>query len=339
VAESVPGLVSTVIPVRDRAVLLREAVASALVQSWPQVEVIVVDDGSTDDTPAAAGALAAADPRVRVIHQANAGPAGARQAGLEAARGEFIQYLDSDDLLAPQKFRLQVEGLRAHPQCGASYGCTRRYRIGDTPRDVPIKRTGERIETLFPALLESRFWSTSTPLYRRAVCEAAGPWRAELRNEEDWEYECRIAALGTRLHHVPAFLSDTRDHARDSQLHAGAIPATEKLCHRARAHELILGHARRAGIGAQCPQMQRFARELFLLSRQCGAAGLAHESARLFALAREASGARRGQGLDFRLYHGAALTLGWIAAGRLSAAIDRLRSPASSHQGLPQEPG
>src|SRR6516162_4689392 len=106
---------------------------------------------------------------------------------------EFIQYLDSDDLLLPKKFEFQVSGLRQCSDCAVSYGKTRFYAYGDRPTDQPWKRTGEQIPTMFPSFLQSRWWDTSTPLYVREVTDLAGPW-TELRNEEDWEYDCRIAS-------------------------------------------------------------------------------------------------------------------------------------------------
>src|SRR6185503_20150635 len=97
------GLVSTIIPVYNRAVLLREAVASVLSQTYRPIELIVVDDGSTDDTPRVADELGETHPQeVRVIHQSNTGPGLAREAGRHSALGEFIQYLDSDDLILPE---------------------------------------------------------------------------------------------------------------------------------------------------------------------------------------------------------------------------------------------
>src|SRR5688572_4625209 len=125
-------LVSTIIPVHNRSGLLREAVASVLAQTYRPIEVIIVDDGSTDDTAGVADGLAREHPEeIRVIHQSNTGPGLAREAGRLIARGEFIQYLDSDDLLLPRKFELQVAGLNAHPECGVSYGKTRyRYSNG-----------------------------------------------------------------------------------------------------------------------------------------------------------------------------------------------------------------
>src|SRR6185503_12200391 len=127
----VPGLVSTIIPVYNRAAMLAEAVNSVLAQAHRPIEIIVVNDGSTDDTQTKANGLAALHPNeIRVIHQANTGPGLAREAGRQVASGEFIQYLDSDDLLLPRKFELQVEGLRSNPDCGVSYGKTR-YRHSD----------------------------------------------------------------------------------------------------------------------------------------------------------------------------------------------------------------
>jgi hypothetical protein len=93
---------------------------------------------------------------------------------------------------------------------------------------------------------------------------------------------------------------------------------------RAKAHALIYAHARRAGIGHDAPEMKHFARELFLLARQCGAAGLPSESEQLFGLSREASGAE-GNDLQFRAYAGLARILGWSLTGRLACLSDSWR--------------
>lgn len=320
----VEGLVSTIIPVHNRPVLLREAVASVLAQTYRPIEIVIVDDGSTDDTPDAADALAAQNPaEIRVVHQANGGPGLAREAGRQAANGEFIQYLDSDDVLLPRKFERQVEGLRRAPECGVSYGLTAFVNYGERAKRVPWKRTGEKIDAMFPSFLESRWWGTSTPLYRRSLIDAAGSW-SNLRNEEDWEYDCRIAAFDVKLHYVPDFVSEEREHQGD-RLSRGGTVAKDKLDDRARAHRLIYEHAMRAGIRLDTAEMQHYARELFLLSRQCGAAGLTTESRELFFLAKAASGAERAKGLDFRLYEVVARVLGWPLAGRLACVTDRLR--------------
>jgi glycosyltransferase involved in cell wall biosynthesis len=320
--EQRPGLVTTILPVFNRAAMLRESAATVLAQTYRNLELIIVDDGSTDDTGAVADALAEEHPEiVRVIHQPNAGVGPARETGRLAARGEFIQHLDSDDLLYPRKFELQVAGLEAHPECGASYGWTREHLPNGQLIEKPGRRTGERIETMFPAMLQSRWWQTTTPLYRASLIDRAGSW-LPLRNEEDWEYDARIAALGVRLHYCEEWVSEMRHHHRGRLSDFGMHP--DVLRDRARAHALILGHARRAGIGVEAPEMKHYARELFLLARQCGDASLPDESKMLFELAREASG-ERGNHIQFRLYAAAARVLGWSLTGRIACLSDHLR--------------
>ncbi len=319
------GLVSTVLPVYNRPDMLVEAVASVVGQTYRPIELIIVDDGSTDDTGRVAEELAARYPDIiRLVHRENGGPGAAREAGRLRARGEFIQYLDSDDLLLPCKFELQVAGLRANPGCGVSYGKTRHYRRGARPSDEPWKRTGERIDAMFPAFLLDRCWSTLVPLYRRSVTDAAGPWTT-LRQAEDWEYDCRIAAQGVRLHHCDAFIAEIRMHDGPGlSLAWRRDPAAMR--DRARAHVLIHDHARRAGIDPGSPEMQRFARTLFLLARQCAAVGLVAEAKTLLGRSRHAAGRPRAKGWDYRLYRGLSATIGWKTVGILSGWLDRSRA-------------
>ena len=180
------GLVSTIIPVHNRALLLHEAVVSVINQTYRPIEIIVVDDGSTDDTVEVADSLAKDYPmEVCVLHRKNAGAGLAREAGRQVARGEFIQYLDSDDIILPRKFEWQVGALKEHPDCGVAYGKTNYILHGSNSMRIPWKRTGEMIERMFPSFLQSRWWGTSTPLYRRELTDVAGAWLA-LSNEEDW---------------------------------------------------------------------------------------------------------------------------------------------------------
>ena len=321
----VEGLVSTIIPVHNRVGMLREAVASVLAQTYRPIEIIVVNDGSTDDTACAADELAQRNPQeVRVIHQSNTGPGLAREAGRLAAGGEFIQYLDSDDLLVPEKFERQVAGLRAHPECGVSYGKTRYRHADGRVEALAWKGSGKKVETMFPSFLMSRWWDTPTPLYRASVCDEAGPW-TDLKLEEDWEYDCRVASLGVRLHYCEEFLVEVRDHEAH-RLGKGDGLDPVRMRERARAHTLILSHARKAKLKEDSLEMRHFARELFLLSRQCGAAGLAEESRELFELARDASGEARGKGWDFKLYGFLASIAGWRRVGKMACYSDTIRN-------------
>ena len=321
----IAGLVSTVIPVYNRSDLLVEAVKSVLAQTYRPIEILIVDDGSTDATPQVARELAAKNPEiVRFIQQANEGPGRARQTGLEASRGEFIQYLDSDDLLLPRSLSCRWLHL-GHGQIVPSR-MARRDITRSARRHATCLLSGPA--SAFPPYCRRRCSRAGGAPQRRSIAgpssiaPAPGP---SLRNEEDWEYDCRIGALGTRLAYCDAFVSDTRYHDGDQLSRDGSSDPT-KLRDRAEAHRLIYGHARRAGISDVIPEMRHFARELFLLARQCGSAGLGDDARMLFGLARDASGATRGRGLDFRLYNATAKLLGWTMAGRLACRLDRVRS-------------
>ena len=312
-------LASIIIPVYNRAAMLREAVASALAQTHRPIEILIVDDGSTDDTPQVAAQLATQHAEIRVFTQANAGPGAARETARQAMRGRFVQLLDSDDLIDPRKLELQIAALGANPDCGVATCKARLVHEDGSVDPKPSRRTGERIGTMFPAMLQSRFWETAAPLYRASLMREPGAW-LPLRAEEDWEYDCRIAAKGVRICYVDEWLCSHRRHG--ANISGNFNRATMR--DRATAHAAIFRHARDAGIGEDVPEMQHFARELFLLARQCGSLGLPDEASMLFDLARDASGPRR-DALQFRLYAALTKIAGWQAAGKLSAALDRLR--------------
>jgi glycosyltransferase involved in cell wall biosynthesis len=114
-------LVSVVIPTYNRASQVTEAVASALAQTYLSVEVVVVDDGSTDATRARLRRQFGGDGRVRILHQRNRGPAGARNAGFAEARGAYVALLDSDDRWHPWKLAAQVACMERHPELGMTW--------------------------------------------------------------------------------------------------------------------------------------------------------------------------------------------------------------------------
>lgn len=317
------GMVTTIIPVHNRPYLLRDAVNSVLRQSWRPIEIVIIDDGSTDETPEMISKLEGAHPEIRSFRLENSGPGRAREAGRRAARGEFIQYLDSDDLLAPRKFELQLAGLLGQPEYDVAYGKTSFGPVGTTVDVKPWKRTGERIETMFPSFLEARWWGTSTPLYRRAVADSVGPW-LNTKAEEDWEYDCRIARKGGRLYFVDDFVSHERDHEGD-RLSRGGSSDPQKLKDRALARCLVYQHGKAYGVSEESPELILFSRSTFLLARQCGAAGLTEQARTLFELARLAAGPRRRRGLDFIAYQIGAGIFGWNVAGKISEQIDGYR--------------
>lgn len=319
------GLVSTIIPVYNRAGLVVDAVNSVLAQTYRPIEIIVVDDGSTDDTATVVTGLAVRYPDiVRSIRRANGDWARAVNDGLRIATGEFIQILDSDDLVMPEKFATQVHALRTHPDCGLSYCYAREYAIGDPPPARPARRTGETFGQLFPALMSGRIWPGPSPLYRRDVFNAAGFFR-ELLRYPDWEFECRVAAAGVRAHHCRLFLADVRNTLRlEGRGRRGSL---QSLRDSAEAHALILGHARRADVAASA--CEAFSHRLFATGRQCAGAGLEAEARQCLALGQSAVGtaSRRWQ---MALFVATADLLGWQAVGRWYQVAQRRRSRAEA---------
>ncbi|MEO8037084.1 MAG: glycosyltransferase family A protein, partial [Acidobacteriota bacterium] len=251
-------LVTVVVPVYNRPSLLRRAVASAIAQTYRPIEILIIDDGSTDETPFAIAELQSKHPEVRSFRQENSGPGAAREAGRVRALGTFLQYLDSDDILLPRKLELQMRALSADPEAGLAYGRTR-YRDASGGEVLCTWKPLLEGETeILPHFLRGRLWETVTPLYRTSAVAAAGPWTSR-RLEEDWEYDCRVGALGTRLTFVPEVLAEHRDDASD-RLSRGEVFDQGRLSHRAAAHESIYLSARRAGISDPAPEMQQFAR-------------------------------------------------------------------------------
>src|SRR5438445_2990879 len=111
--------VSVVIPTYNRARVVGEAIESALAQTHGNLEAIVIDDGSTDDTAERVGRLR--DPRLRYLGRAHAGVSSARNAGIAAATGDLVSFLDSDDLWKPDKLAAEVAALAGHPAAGGVF--------------------------------------------------------------------------------------------------------------------------------------------------------------------------------------------------------------------------
>ena len=187
-----PGapLVSVVIPTYNRSQLVLEAAASVLAQSYRPLELIVVDDGSTDAPPAALAAALAPRPEARVLRQTHTGmPGQVRNAGARLARGEYLAFLDSDDLWLPRKLALQVAAARAAGDL-ISHARERWVRHGRviSQRSQRHRRSGD----LFADSLRKCVIGPSTVLLQRAAFEAAGGFREDLEIAEDYELWLRL---------------------------------------------------------------------------------------------------------------------------------------------------
>lgn len=313
------GLVSTIIPAFNRPAMLQEAVASVLAQTYRPIEIIIVDDGSTDDTGAVADRLTKQYPaQITALHTSNRGVGQAREAGRLAAGGEFIQYLDSDDLLQPQKFELLVAALRHHPDCGVAYGRTRLIDAQGRVIADPYKGTGQAFETHFPQLLVDRWWSTHTPLYRRSVCDRVGPWDTT-QTGEDWQYDARVGALNIKLTYCAALVADTRCHPHPRLSGRGLTPAyiQEYTALIAR----LLSCANLAGVPLRSPEMTHFSRWAFLLARQAGMLGLSENADACSRLALQTA-AGKFEVIQLSLVRWLARLVGWR---RCSKALNIVR--------------
>lgn len=246
-------LVSVVIPTHQRPALTVAAVKSALAQTWPTIEVIVVDDASADDTPDRVRAIC--DPRLRVIEQPeNRGVAAARNAGLSAARGELIAFLDSDDLWRPDKLARQVLALSGRPANVGICQCGSETRTGDN--GTSVHRPGAE-GRLFGALLLRNVLhgGGSTVMIRREVIDTIGGFDEELPAAEDWEFFQRASRLFDVIS-VPEPLAVIRDDApgpRRSLRFRANMAAREAIFRRNRhalrrartAHLFLVDSARR----------------------------------------------------------------------------------------------
>jgi glycosyltransferase involved in cell wall biosynthesis len=200
--------VSCIIPTRNRASLVGDAIASALGQSCDAIEVIVIDDGSNDGT---SSVLARFGHRIRRLQTAGVGVAGARNVGLTAARGSYVAFLDSDDIWHPDKMALQLDFMHRRPDLGFSFtDYTLSERAGDGSWRIVSTRRYEG-EPSLRSLVEHNFVGTLTVMVRRDVLDAAGGFDVSLERGSDYDLWLRIASRHS-FARVPFVLADYRWH-------------------------------------------------------------------------------------------------------------------------------
>ncbi len=186
-------MISVILPTYNRAGFLERAMGSVLAQRCPCGELIVVDDGSTDETPALVARLAARSPiAVRLLHQENRGAAAARNTGIGAARGEFLAFLDSDDRWLPQKLALQAAALQANP--GKLIAHTREIWFRHGQRVNQKKKHDPPDGDIFLPSLAMCVVGMSTVMVRRQLFERYGLFDETLPCCEDYELWLRVGA-------------------------------------------------------------------------------------------------------------------------------------------------
>lgn len=220
-APSQTPLVSVVIPCWNQGHYLAEAIESVLDQSYPELELAVVDDGSSDNTFEVASRF----PGVRCRRQPNRGVAAARNAGLADSVGEYAVFLDADDRLLPGALEAGMRALLANPEAAFAAGMPR-----DVGRDGEILR--EAVQPLvtrdhYLELLKDCFiWSGSSVVYRRAALEAAGGFGERLRAADDYELYLKLARSYPVLCH-DAVVTEYRRHGSNTTRDPALVLTTQ----------------------------------------------------------------------------------------------------------------
>ena len=222
-------LVSILIPAYNSREWIADAICSAIAQTWPRIEIIVVDDGSTDDTLAIARRSELYG--VRVIAQRNQGAASARNAAYSVSKGDYIQWLDADDILAPDKVARQIEAIgpkgNKKTLLSGAFG-----RFLYRPWEAKFVPTAlwcdlSPSEWLHRKLEQNIFMQTGTWLVSRELSEAAGPWDTRLLGDDDGEYFCRVLMASDGVQFVPEAKLYWRSFGYDS---LGYIGLSARKC-------------------------------------------------------------------------------------------------------------
>lgn len=221
-------VVTVVVPVYNRAGLVGDTLRSVEAQTLTDWECVIVDDGSTDETPEIVDAFCARDPRFRSLRQENAGPAAARNHGIAIARGRYIALIDSDDQFVPDRLEWQVAVLDAAPGAVLVYGDTWQFSADDPERgmlcvgaDAPPFR-GPAFERL---LQHSPIYA---PLVRAHTIRELGGFNPDLEYSEDWEMWLRLARVGDFIF-VPRVATRYRIHAGNRSGLQGGVEAEASL--------------------------------------------------------------------------------------------------------------
>lgn len=183
-------MISVIIPAYNAGTTLLETLDSVCQQTFTDLEILVVNDGSTDHT--AALVTDYPDSRVRLINTSNGGSAHARNVGLAEVRGEFVSFLDADDLWTPEKLTDQWLALTHHPEAGVAYSWTVYFDEHTKSNDVPFFHEGH----VYDRLLTANFIANgSNILMRTDLLKKSGLFNTQLKVCVDWDFYLRLAAI------------------------------------------------------------------------------------------------------------------------------------------------
>ena len=194
--------ISVILPVFDGALFVAEAIESVLTQNYDPLQLIVINDGSTDNTEQ----IVQAYPQITYIYQENAGVAVARNAGLAAATGEYITFIDADDLWPPQKLAIQMDFLKANPQVQIVMGRTQFVYM----QDARLRTTGEGAP-----MHQVTFVFLGSGLYRHSTFDQVGGFNPEIRGGDDLDWFIRAAEHDITIESIPNVMLHRRLHAEN----------------------------------------------------------------------------------------------------------------------------
>lgn len=189
-------MVSVIIPAYNSLPHIFETLDSVLKQTMGDLEIIVVDDGSTDGT---ADTVSGYDPRIRVLRQENQGIAAARNAGLAAARGRYLAFFDHDDIWHPGKLQAQLAIFAAHPEFGVVISDFIRWPGGELPPEFDAPLHPEALNPRLTGFVYHEFVLDNqlfgTVLFRREIVEQVGAFDPTLPPSDDWDYMIRASRI------------------------------------------------------------------------------------------------------------------------------------------------
>lgn len=213
------SLISCIIPTYNGEKYLPEAIESVLGQNYRPIEVIVADDGSTDDTAVVASRYGQ---EVRLVSQANAGPAAARNLGVRSATGDFVAFLDQDDVWRPEKLRRQYARFEERPELDISVAHVQRFWVSALAEQEKRYRD-HRLAKPLPGYV------TGTILARRSVFDRSGMFNPALRYGDTMEWYLRAVDAGAVAELLPDVLLLHRMHAENLSRSEGANSRSEFL--------------------------------------------------------------------------------------------------------------
>jgi glycosyltransferase involved in cell wall biosynthesis len=271
--------VSVIIPTYNRPTFLIEAVRSILVQRHKDTEIVVVDDGSTDDTIAqfkhflglldheSAG-------KILFVSQPNCGAQVARNRGYATSTGDCVVFMDSDDLMLPDGL---AEGVRALEQSDADYVHLLVQLCDEFGRPTESAIIGRTFGDAPEEIMDLN-WQTMGAIYKRRLVDKVGPWNPELTGSQDWEYQARVKMSGAKRRFVPVIVGYWRTHTQGrigtSNYNYRYVLSVEKAC-------IAIGNEAEARGLLNRQLRKRLLRRLLIHAIEAGSTGAWEDRSRL----------------------------------------------------------